>query len=474
MGHLDKTKESVIKDIPVKEGRVVYSEKSGMQFVDFAGERHTYGSILSGIYTNNYGFIDFTDAELRDIVNTIKDNGFVVDGQIVKAGNTVYQYRKVRDKNFIVKMNQTGIVMNKFKIGYAVYLPDFVEGDLVNIDFLIAIDNDVHEDKVFYVRVENNELDVSQCDDMNAIFNPNEFDISIIHDGNGLFTLSTTIPSTMNIISCTVNSSGSSIHEEFYIADSDMFIFYEWVNKSQLPYNVLNSSVVVYNDELHLLGGTNGETNHYKWDGEVWSKVSDLPFSLVDGNALVYKNEIHILNGTNHYKWNGVDWSKVSDLPYELSNGCAIAYLNDIHLLGGIGNLTSHYIWDGTEWSQATDIPFEFSNGSAVLYNRELHILGGTNHYKWDAAVWMEASTIPHNYANGSAVVYDGIINLIGGDGTTTDYYKWDGKGWMKVDTEIPYTFLNGNAVVYNNDVNILGGGEEGSTNHYEFYKGVR
>ena len=469
IGHLEEAKKSLINDIPVQEGTIVYTDKSGMQFVDFAGDRHTYGSILSGIYSNKYGFLDFANANLKDVIDAIKDNGFVVDGQIIRAGNTVYQYRKVREKHYIIKLNQTGIVMDEFKIRYAVYLPEFVQGDKVAIDLLIANDNNVYDNKVYYVKIEDNDLDVSQCDDMNDIFNPDEFDISVIHDGNGLFTLSTTITSTMNIISCTVNSTGSSIHEEFYIMESDLEIVYDWVKKSSAPYAICESSAVVLNNELHILGGTNGPLNHYKWNGTQWASESALPFSFIKGSAIMHRGELHILTSTNHYKWDGTQWINVSTLPYELTNGCAISYLNDIHIFGGTGNLRTHYLWDGESWVKSTDIPFDFINGSVVLYNKEVHILGSNSHYKWDAAVWTKVSDIPFNYSNGDAVVYDGIINLICG----TDYYKWDGNEWLKISIEVPYSFINGSAVVFDNDVNILGGNTTGTTNHYEFYKGI-
>ena len=488
IGHLNKSKESMIGNMPVEDGKVVYSENSGMQFVDYAGERHTYGSILSGIYTNNYGFLDFTSSQLSEIISAIKDNSFVIDGQIIRAGNTVYQYRKVRDKHFIIKMNDTGIVMNKFKIGYAVYLPDFVEGDKVSIDFLIAIDNDVFEDKVFYVKVQDNQLDVSQCDDMNAKFNPDEFDINIIHDGNGLFTISTTITSTMNIISCTVNSTGSSIYEEFYIVESDLDIDYEWVEKSSLPYGGNKSSVVVYNGEIHLLGGSNNTTGHYKWDGTEWTEVSTLPYEFHDGCAVVYKNEIHIMGSgdsvlaTNHYKWDGNEWTEASTLPYEVRESCAVTYVNDIHLFGGFYQPNAHYVWDGNEWTQSTDVPYEVSYGSATIYNREIHLLGssktesGTKHYKWDNAVWTEVSTLPVDFNAGRVVVCNGVLNLLGGTSFPDIHYKWDGTEWLQLDTALPYGFSYGNAIVFNNEIHLIGSSDEstGTTDHYEFNKKVK
>ena len=59
------------------------------------------------------------------------------------------------------------------------------------------------------------------------------------------------------------------------------------------------------------------KTKHYKWDGNTWTSVSTIPYNFVDGSAVVYNNEIHILgtyysNSQNkHYKWNGSMWIQV-------------------------------------------------------------------------------------------------------------------------------------------------------------------
>ena len=41
-GHLDKNSEAKINNVNVVNGQVIYSEKSGMQFIDYADKRHTY------------------------------------------------------------------------------------------------------------------------------------------------------------------------------------------------------------------------------------------------------------------------------------------------------------------------------------------------------------------------------------------------------------------------------------------------
>ena len=110
--------------------------------------------------------------------------------------------------------------------------------------------------------------------------------------------------------------------------------------------------------------------------------VSTLPYSFSYGSAVVYNNEIHIMGGsTNHYKYNGYKWINVSTLPYEFYGGFAVVYNNEIHILGS-GNSSYykyHYKYDGSTWTKVSTLPYDFYYGSAVVYNNEIHILGSDN-----------------------------------------------------------------------------------------------
>ena len=39
----------------------------------------------------------------------------------------------------------------------------------------------------------------------------------------------------------------------------------------ELPNQFYNGSAVVYNNEIHILGGDDNSTAHYKWDGSSWT-----------------------------------------------------------------------------------------------------------------------------------------------------------------------------------------------------------
>lgn len=220
-GHLDKNSESKINSTAVNNGQVIYSEKSGHQFIDYAGKRHTYGSVLAGVY-NDAGYVDFTTSTINDSLAAIKSNGFVADGQIIKIANSVYKYRKIGDNNFVVKLDESNVEVDASTVGFVVYLPEFATGDLVSIDFLVSITNDTNANKLFLVKVVDNEIDLNACRDLDGQFDSSTFDLTVAHNGSGIFTISANIASTLKVVSYSVTSSGSVKNEGLYVAASDL------------------------------------------------------------------------------------------------------------------------------------------------------------------------------------------------------------------------------------------------------------
>lgn len=220
-GHLDKNSETKIGTTAVSNGQIIFSEKSGLQFIDYADKRHTYGSVLSGVY-NSTGYVDFTTSTLKDSLNAIKANGLVVDGQIIKVDNSIYKYRKIGDNNLIVKVDESNVDVEQSKVGFVVYLPDFAEGDLVSIDFLVSVTNETNTNKIFLVKVVNNAINLSACQDFDGTFDSSTFNLNVAHKGSGLFAISATVASTLKVVSYSVSSSGSTKNEGLYVAASDL------------------------------------------------------------------------------------------------------------------------------------------------------------------------------------------------------------------------------------------------------------
>ena len=163
-----------------------------------------------------------------------------------------------------------------------------------------------------------------------------------------------------------------------------------------------------------------------------------LPYSFYQGSAVIYNGEIHILGGgdnsgnyTKHYKWNGSTWTSVSTLPYNFYQGSAVIYNGEIHILGGGGGSTKHYKWNGSTWTSVSTLPYNFQYGSAVIYNGEIHILGSDNsinytkHYKWNGSTWISVSTLPYDFYRGSAVIYNGEIHIMGSYSSSSNAAKY-------------------------------------------------
>ncbi|WP_343209471.1 hypothetical protein [Anaerolentibacter hominis] len=242
-----------------------------------------------------------------------------------------------------------------------------------------------------------------------------------------------------------------------------------------LPYEFYDGSAVVWNDEIHILGGNGGSTKHYKLNRTSWYSTSTLPYGFYYGSAVVWNNEIHILGGsgghTKHYKFDGTSWTSVSTLPYEFYQGSAVVWNDEIHILGSnaSGCYTKHYKFDGTLWTSVSTLPYSFCRGSAVVWNDMIYILGGdggnTNNYRFNGS-WTLVSGLSKNLCYGSAVVYNNYIHIMGSY-VNSAYLKYHImlSGATTITTtsflkDLNYNFGRGNAVVWENKIYILGGGD--------------
>ena len=218
-----------------------------------------------------------------------------------------------------------------------------------------------------------------------------------------------------------------------------------WTKVSTLPNEYFyDSRAVALNNEIHVLGGislnssTSGNTNHYKWNGSTWTLVSTLPYKFFFGDVVVYKNEIHMLGGGNdsvatlqyHYKYSGSTWTKVSTLPFNFYNGKAVVYNDEIHIL----ETTKHYKYNGSSWTSVSTLPYNFTKGSAVAYNDEIYIIGGYyfrennikaeyHAYDFTRKSWLLESKLPYRFYDGCAVVANNKLHLLGGMGGYNNHY---------------------------------------------------
>jgi len=320
-------------------------------------------------------------------------------------------------------------------------------------------------------------------------------------------------------------SSGYTYHYKY---DGDT-----WIRLGDLPYDFRFGSAVVYDGAIHILGGGYiypnsstmvGYSYHYKWENDVsgWSYVSEIPyrrFGFFKGSAVVYNNEIHIIGGeslnTNyypypyyHYKFDGTSWTNLGYLPIMFSSSSAITYNGYIYMFYG----TSCYRYDNSSWSyygsipdmypasavfdgdgmihllstsssgthyygdlstleltKADEIPYSFSIGCAAFFNNQLHIIGGgdtKNHYIYTPSgretrsnPVVVASSLPHAIGEASLVSFGDELHLLGGyySDELNTHYSWNGSLWTQ-HGNLPFYAYGSASVVFDGEIHLIGG----------------
>ena len=198
----------------------------------------------------------------------------------------------------------------------------------------------------------------------------------------------------------------------------------------RLPFKFYNGSVVVYQDALYALGGTENPKLMQKcvsinssFGYCQWYDYNNVQFYSGTGthkSTVLYDNKIHMFSNIGHYVFNGNTWIKLeTNLPFDFYGGTAVVYDNKIHIMSSLDYKSAHYAWDGNTWTSVSSVPYSFYHGHAVVYNNEIHLLGGnwypTYHYKWDGITWTKLDNLPIQLDSQSALVYNNEIHIFGG-----------------------------------------------------------
>lgn len=210
-----------------------------------------------------------------------------------------------------------------------------------------------------------------------------------------------------------------------------------------------NGSAIIFDNKIHILGGTVDPRMHYSWDMDtdtlIWEEESRLPYDFNDGSksgsvaSVIYDDKIHIFGGRtasirrNHYSWDGTVWTAEELLPYTgLAMGDVVIFRNQIHVLGittpnqassGPINIINHFKWDDHDpehpgWLFQSKIPSNIgSNFRVVVWNDAIHIIGKTKHYSWtpETLTWKEESTLPYEQP-AEAIVVGNYIRIMGSE----------------------------------------------------------
>ncbi len=264
--------------------------------------------------------------------------------------------------------------------------------------------------------------------------------------------------------------------------------------------------VVVFNNELYLIGGYDGSFYYNDvWkssDGATWTKVIDqAQFSgRYSHSVVVFNNELYFIGGESiGYNrlsdvWkssDGVTWTEVTgnaQFPGRFGHS-VVVFNNELYLIGGLDNGSFYLndVWkssDGIDWTEVTATQSKFSARSAhsvVVFSNELYLIGGLDSRSFylndvwkspDGATWTEVTTAQPKFSGRSGhsiVEFNNKLYLIGGfrreSPSSSSHYSdvWkssDGIDWTEV-TTIQFKFSTRRAhrvVEFNNELYLIGG----------------
>lgn len=248
----------------------------------------------------------------------------------------------------------------------------------------------------------------------------------------------------------------------------------DWVREADVAVNFMDAVQVTYHGKLHIFGGTGYPSAHIAYDGTSWEVLDGIPYSDTGKVAVVYEDMIHLMGGTTttgsttHITWTESDgWKTETSLPYSFVNGSAVVHQGVLHIMGSstLNCGTKHYKLNGSSWVSVGTLPYTFYNGEAISYHNEIHIFGSKAdsasakmHQKWDGVSWTSVDKIPYEFYEGSSFICDNRVFLVGSAENltyATYVYSWDEDGFVE-HVQLPYTFANGLCTFYKSKIHVV------------------
>lgn len=162
-----------------------------------------------------------------------------------------------------------------------------------------------------------------------------------------------------------------------------------------LPQGIARFGYAVYNNELHILGGTNGSTifnTHYIYNFSTNKIRTGIPMPAAKSHFScgIIGNKIICAGGQNSggsatnvvyiYNADTETWATGASMPLaRFSYGCASSD-SYMHIIGGSNGSTSvatNYKFDGTSWVTDTAIPVAKQVFGCKYYNGYIYCVGG-------------------------------------------------------------------------------------------------
>ncbi|MBB3697073.1 hypothetical protein KMW28_21490 [Flammeovirga yaeyamensis] len=258
-------------------------------------------------------------------------------------------------------------------------------------------------------------------------------------------------------------------------------------------------SSVVFDNEIYVIGGTDGNRLNDVWKssdgGKSWVEVtSSAPFTeRYTHSNVVLGNDIYVIGGASEGRLNdvwkssdgGKSWVEVtSSAPFtKRADQSSLVLNNEIYVIGGYDGTRLNDVWkssdDGKSWVEVTSsAPFtERSSHNSVVLGDDIYVIGGyyENYNRlndvWKSSdggkSWVEAtSSAPFTKRSGhSCVVLGDDIYVIGGSDENynrlNDVWKSSdgGKSWVEVTSSATFTKrTDHSSLVLDNEIYVIGG----------------
>jgi hypothetical protein len=238
-----------------------------------------------------------------------------------------------------------------------------------------------------------------------------------------------------------------------------------------------------------------------KFDGITWSNSIPMTIARMEHGVVVYNNLLYVIGGSNNLTtlksvtvFDGNTWKPAIDMLVNRNRHACIEFKNCIYAIGGESSfagpsLNSAEKFDGGNWTNVTNnmnTPRKLHK--CVVYNNELFVVGGFNGgtalssvEKFDGTNWTTVSSSMNTPRyNHGLVVYNNLIYAIGGQSLSGTYLNtvetYDGSTWV-LSTQLlntPRTVMC--ATIFNGFIYIYGGILTAgilSTNKVERFDGI-
>ena len=270
-----------------------------------------------------------------------------------------------------------------------------------------------------------------------------------------------------------------------------------WTLGTAIPGSLNDSSCIVTNNRIYLLGGHTGPAGtSVVYTASINGGMNDYSAYYYDANALL--NYMTPGNGkpwqyqyqiNNSQSADITGWSLGTALPGALTNSHVIVTKNRVYLCGGYlsgAGVATVYTCpintDGTlgTWTTGTSLPVAMFNGHAIVTKNRVYLIApsGANGAIYTAVInadgtlgtWYTDASLPSNISNTTVIVTrNRVYTLAGYNGsayTNTVYtcpINSDGTlGTWTAGTSMPYSFGMGMAWVTNNRAYCCGGTLDG------------